>query len=61
MSDSAISPSTSYYELLEVATWVCAIAGLVLSYYAAVMYVPLARQALREGRGEATMTAEVTA
>ncbi len=39
---SAISPSTSYYDVLEVATWVCAIAGLVLSYYAAVMYVPLA-------------------
>ena len=58
---SAISPSTGYYDALEVATWVCAIVGLVLSYYAAAMYVPLARQALREGRADATMTAEVTA
>jgi cardiolipin synthase (CMP-forming) len=58
---SAISPTTSYYDVLEVATWCCAIAGLVLSYYAAVMYVPLARQALREGRAEATRTAELTA
>lgn len=58
---SAISPSTSYYDALEVATWACAIAGLSLSYYAAAMYVPLARQALRGGRADATMSAEVTA
>jgi cardiolipin synthase len=30
--------------------WVCVIPGLVLSWYAAVMYLPIARRALREGR-----------
>jgi cardiolipin synthase len=33
-----------------VAAWLCAIPGLVLSYYAAATYVPIARRALREGR-----------
>ena len=58
---SAISPSTSYHDLLEVATWACAIGGLVLSYYAAAMYVPLARRALREGREGAVAAAEAPA
>jgi cardiolipin synthase (CMP-forming) len=31
-------------------TWVFTIGGLMLSYYAALAYVPLARAALREGR-----------
>jgi cardiolipin synthase (CMP-forming) len=31
-------------------TWVFTIGGLALSYYAAVMYVPQARAALRDGR-----------
>ena len=31
--------------------WTFAAIGLTLSYYAAAMYVPLARRALREGRG----------
>jgi cardiolipin synthase len=31
--------------------WLCGIPGLVLSLYAAVLYVPAARTALREGRG----------
>ena len=39
-------------EMLLVVTWVFTIGGLVLSYYAAVMYVPQARAALREGRGD---------
>ncbi len=56
---SAISTSTGYYDVLEIATWVCAIAGLALSYYAAVMYVPLARRALREGRADHLAPAEV--
>ncbi len=38
------------HDLLRVAAWVCAIAGLALSYYAAALYFPLARRALREGR-----------
>jgi cardiolipin synthase len=58
---SAISPSTGYYDLLEVATWIVAIVGLALSYYAALRYVPLARRALREGRGDTPRRAEVTA
>jgi hypothetical protein len=33
-------------------TWVFTFGGLALSYYAAVMYVPQARAALREGRGD---------
>jgi cardiolipin synthase len=32
-------------------TWVFTIGGLILSYYAALAYVPLARAALRGGRG----------
>jgi cardiolipin synthase len=31
-------------------TWVFTIGGLVLSYYAALAYIPLARAALRDGR-----------
>lgn len=58
---SAISPSTSYYDALEVATWIVAIGGLVLSYYALVTYVPLARKALREGREGAASGTGVTA
>jgi cardiolipin synthase (CMP-forming) len=38
-------------EMLLVVTWVFTIGGLALSYYAALMYVPQARAALREGRG----------
>jgi cardiolipin synthase len=33
-----------------VVTWVFTIGGLVLSYYAAIAYIPQARAALREGR-----------
>ncbi len=36
--------------LLLVATWIFTLGGLVLSYIAAAGYVPLAREALREGR-----------
>lgn len=34
----------------EIAAWACAIPALAASYYAAVLYVPLGLQALREGR-----------
>jgi hypothetical protein len=37
-------------DLLEFATWCFTLGGLLLSYYAAAGYVPLARRALREGR-----------
>ena len=43
---------TSVDDAARVAAWVCAIPGLVLSYYAAATYVPLARQALAEGRAQ---------
>jgi hypothetical protein len=35
---------------LLVLTWVFTIGGLVLSYYAAIAYIPQARAAWREGR-----------
>jgi cardiolipin synthase len=37
-------------DVVEVLTWIATIGGLVLSYYAAARYVPLARAALQEGR-----------
>ncbi len=36
------------------AAWFMAVCGLVLSYYAAFTYVPLARAALRDGRSTQT-------
>lgn len=41
----------SYAPLLGVIAWGFAIPGLALSYYAAFLYIPIARRALREGRG----------
>jgi cardiolipin synthase len=38
------------HDLVLVAAWVFAVIGLGLSYYAAITYVPMAREALREGR-----------
>jgi cardiolipin synthase (CMP-forming) len=46
---SNLGPGTQR-DVLEVLTWIVAIGGLVLSYYAAITYVPSARRALREGR-----------
>jgi cardiolipin synthase len=43
---------TSWSGTSEVAAWLCAIPGLVLGLYALVLYVPLARRALAEGRSE---------
>jgi cardiolipin synthase len=43
---------TTVDDAARVAAWLCAIPGLVLSYYAAATYVPLARQALAEGRAQ---------
>ena len=43
--------------LLLVATWAFTVGGLILGYWAAVMYVPLARRALREGRAARPMEA----
>jgi cardiolipin synthase len=38
------------HDVVLAAAWFMAVCGLVLSYYAALTYVPLARRALREGR-----------
>ena len=38
------------HDVTLVAAWFMAVCGLVLSYYAALTYVPLARAALRDGR-----------
>lgn len=39
--------------LFMVLAWCCAIPGLICSYYAAALYVPLGLRALREGRSRA--------
>jgi cardiolipin synthase len=49
------------HDLVLGAAWLFAIGGLLLSYYAALTYVPLARRALREGRdARAATTGGVT-
>jgi cardiolipin synthase len=42
--------TVSYATVCSFLAWVAAVPGLLLSYYALLLYVPLARQALREGR-----------
>jgi cardiolipin synthase len=42
------------HDVVLFAAWFMAVCGLVLSYYAALTYVPLARAALREGRSTQT-------
>jgi cardiolipin synthase len=42
----------SYAPFLDAAAWVFAIPGLAVSWYAASLYVPLARRALRDGRAQ---------
>ena len=41
--------TADWYELLA---WSVAVPGLVLSYYSAILYVPLGRKALAEGRAD---------
>lgn len=43
------------HDVVLFAAWFMAICGLVLSYYAAATYVPLARAALRDGRDARTV------
>jgi cardiolipin synthase len=38
------------HAIVLLAAWAFAVGGLLLSYYAALAYVPLARRALRDGR-----------
>lgn len=40
----------TWNDTARVLAWVCAVPGLVLSYYAALLYIPAARRALQEGR-----------
>ncbi len=42
----------SHADLLGVVAWLTVIPGIVLSYIAAFLYVPLARKALAEGRAD---------
>ncbi len=37
-------------DVIQVITWLFTIGGLVLSYYAGALYIPMARTALRDGR-----------
>ena len=40
----------SWADTARVLAWVCVIPGLVLAWYSAALYVPIARRALEEGR-----------
>lgn len=44
--------TVAFAPTLEALAWVAGIPGLVLSYYAAVLYVPIGLRALREGRAD---------
>ncbi len=46
---NALDPSATR-DVIEVITWLFTIGGLALSYYAAALYIPMARTALRDGR-----------
>jgi cardiolipin synthase len=50
-SDAEVAPT------LEVLAWLAAIPGLMFSLYAAGLYVPIARRALREGRADRAVSA----
>jgi cardiolipin synthase len=45
--------TVGWADLAGVLAWIAAIPGLALSLYAAALYIPLAREALREGRAPA--------
>jgi cardiolipin synthase len=42
-------------DVIEVVTWLFTIGGLILSYYAAARYIPMARTALADGRAAREM------
>ena len=46
------SSTVSWADTAEVLAWVAAIPGLALSLYSAALYIPMARQALAEGRAD---------
>jgi len=43
-------PDFVFHRAAEFLGWCCAIPGLILGWYAAITYIPLARRALRESR-----------
>ncbi|CAN5514041.1 CDP-alcohol phosphatidyltransferase family protein [soil metagenome] len=53
----AADSTLGWRDTAEVLAWVAGIPGLAFSYWSLVRYVPLARQALRDGRVEATPAA----
>ena len=46
----AAESTVSWNDAAYVMAWIAAIPGLVLSWYAALLYIPIARRALAEGR-----------
>lgn len=54
----ASDPSVGWHDTARVLAWVCVIPGLVLSWYAAVRYVPTAREALARRGSAGTDDAE---
>jgi cardiolipin synthase len=46
----ASESTLGWRDTAEVLAWIAAVPGLLLSYYSAITYVPLARRALAEGR-----------
>lgn len=46
----AAESTLGWRDTAEVLAWICVVPGLVLGWIAAAQYIPLARQALREGR-----------
>jgi cardiolipin synthase len=46
----AAESTVSWHDLAYVLAWIAAIPGLLLSWYAALLYIPIARRALAEGR-----------
>ena len=55
------SSTVSFATTLEALAWVAGIPGLVLSYYAAVLYLPIGVRALREGRADRARARGATA
>lgn len=50
----AANSDLSWADEAEVAAWCFVLPGLAIGYWAAIAYIPLARQALAEGRAEHT-------
>ena len=48
----AAESTVGWADLAGTLAWLAGIPGLVLSWYSAALYVPMARQALAEGRAD---------